>query len=53
MNLGSDLKILVFESIGDIELIKNNPNLEIAINDFNELKDLIKLEFHLIECSLK
>ena len=42
MNLGSDLKILVFESIGDIELIKNNPNLEIAINDFNELKDLIK-----------
>lgn len=42
VNLGSDLKILVFESIGDIELIKNNPNLEIAINDFNELKDLIK-----------
>ncbi len=42
MNVGSDLKILVFESIGDIELIKNNPNIDIAINELDELKTLIK-----------
>ena len=42
MNLGNDFRVLVFESIGDIELIKNNPNLDIAVNDLNELKDFVK-----------
>ena len=42
MNIGDDFKVLVFESIGDIELIKNNPNIDIAVNDFAELKEFIK-----------
>lgn len=42
LNLGNDIRILVFESIGDMELIKNTPNIDIAINSMTELKEAIE-----------
>ena len=42
VNLGNDIRILVFESIGDMELIKNTPNIDIAINSMTELKEAIE-----------
>lgn len=40
MNL-KDVKILIFESIGDLELVKDKPELEISANTLKELKELI------------
>lgn len=42
LNLGNDIRILVFESIGDIELIKRTPNIDIAINSMKEFKEAIE-----------
>lgn len=42
MKLGNDIRILVFESIGDMELIKNTPNIDIAINSLDELKEAVE-----------
>lgn len=42
LNLGKDIRILVFESIGDIELIKQTPNIDIAINSMEEFKEAIE-----------
>lgn len=41
MNLGNDIRILVFESIRDMELIKGTPNIDIAINSMEEFKEAI------------
>lgn len=42
LNLGNDIRILVFESIGDIELIKRTLNIDIAINSMKEFKEAIE-----------
>lgn len=42
LNLGSDIRILVFESIGDMELIKSTPNIDVAINSLTELREAVE-----------
>lgn len=54
LNLGfNDIDILVFETIEDLNLLKNNKNLQMVVNSLEELKEFINLNLNFNQLHLK
>lgn len=52
MNL-KDIRILVFESIGDLDLIKDKKNIDVSANTFDELEKLIACGIDTLRIQIK
>lgn len=48
-----EIKILIFETVGDLSLLKENKNLEMCINSLDELKEMVRENVDFSQLHLK